>query len=78
MNQVVLTPEQQFYVSKLLGYDYDIIYRPGKLNLTADALSRRDEDSSLQAYIALENLILSSLQQVNASDAGLVQLHAQF
>ena len=40
MTQVVLTPEQQYYLSKLMGYDFEILYRPGKLNQAADALSR--------------------------------------
>ena len=40
MNQVVLTPEQQYYLLKLIGYDFEIIFRPGKHNQVADALSR--------------------------------------
>jgi len=37
----VVTPKQQKWVSKLLGYDYEIISRPGRTNSAADALSRR-------------------------------------
>ncbi|MCH86039.1 hypothetical protein A2U01_0006893, partial [Trifolium medium] len=40
MTQVIQTPEQQFYLSKLLGYSYDILYKPGGQNRVADALSR--------------------------------------
>ena len=37
---MIQTPEQQFYLSKLLGYHYDIQYKPGRTNTVADALSR--------------------------------------
>lgn len=43
LTQVIQTPEQQFYLSKLLGYHYDIQYKPGKTNTVADALSRCQE-----------------------------------
>ncbi|PNY17392.1 Ty3/gypsy retrotransposon protein [Trifolium pratense] len=40
MTQVIQTPEQQFYLAKLLGYSYEIMYKPGPQNRVADALSR--------------------------------------
>lgn len=40
MSQVIQTPEQQNYLVKLLGYDYEIKYKPGSTNIVADALSR--------------------------------------
>ncbi|GAU36702.1 hypothetical protein TSUD_16140 [Trifolium subterraneum] len=40
MTQVIQTPEQQFYLAKLLGYSYEIVYKPGPQNRIADALSR--------------------------------------
>nr|MDZ8005255.1 RNase H-like domain-containing protein [Nostoc sp. DedSLP05] len=50
MEQRVAHPEQQKWVSKLLGYDYEITYKKGKENVVADALSRKFEDSAeLQA-----------------------------
>jgi len=44
--QVVQTPEQQYYLSKLLGYTYEIVYEPGATNRVVDALSRIDESLS--------------------------------
>lgn len=40
MQQVIQTPEQQYYLTKLLGYNYEIFYKPGKTNAAADAMSR--------------------------------------
>ena len=36
--------EQKEWVTKMLGYDFEIIYKRGKQNVVADALSRKDED----------------------------------
>lgn len=47
LDQRVATPEQQKYVAKLLGYDYEILYRPGRENSAADALSRRPDSPLL-------------------------------
>jgi len=41
LEQRVAMPEQQKWVIKLLGYDYEIIYRLGHENSATDALSRR-------------------------------------
>lgn len=40
MSQVIQTSEQQTYLVKLLGYDYNIRYKPSPTNTVADALSR--------------------------------------
>ncbi|XP_026459814.1 uncharacterized protein LOC113360524 [Papaver somniferum] len=39
LDQKISSLEQQKWLSKLLGYDYEIIFRPGKDNAAADALS---------------------------------------
>lgn len=40
MTQVIQTHEQQFYLAKLLGYSYEIVYKQGAQNNVVDALSR--------------------------------------
>lgn len=58
MIQVILTPKQQYYMTKLLRYDYDIPYRLRKLNWVANALSRKVEQSSLCACTSITFPIL--------------------
>jgi hypothetical protein len=43
LDQRLTTIPQHTWVSKLFGYDFFVEYRQGKLNVVADALSRRDE-----------------------------------
>ncbi|XP_056696470.1 transposon Tf2-1 polyprotein isoform X1 [Spinacia oleracea] len=40
LQQKISTPFQQFWLSKLMGFDYEIQYKSGRENLAADALSR--------------------------------------
>jgi hypothetical protein len=39
MEQHISSPEQKKWVTKLFGYDYEIIYKKGKDNVVVDALS---------------------------------------
>ena len=43
LQQRITTTDQQNWVAKLLGYNFEITYKPGKENRAADALSRREE-----------------------------------
>ncbi|GJW25283.1 ty3-gypsy retrotransposon protein [Tanacetum coccineum] len=47
LTQVVQSPEQYKWASKLLGYDFEVHYKPGKENRVADALSRIEESQLL-------------------------------
>ena len=44
LEQRLSSEEQQTWVTKILGYDFEIIYKKGKLNVVADALSRKNEE----------------------------------
>ena len=44
LEQRLSSKEQQKWVRKMLGYEFEIIYKKGKKNVVADALSRKDED----------------------------------
>lgn len=47
LEQRITTQNQQNWLAKLLGYEFDIIYKVGASNKVADALSRREEDLEL-------------------------------
>lgn len=38
MYQVIQHPDQHYYLTKLIGYDYDISYKPRKENSVLDSL----------------------------------------
>lgn len=61
--QTIQTPEQQKWVSKLQGFNFEFFYKPGKANQVADALSRRtSEESTL--ILAVSSPIPVLLQQL--------------
>ena len=43
ISQAIQTPERHCYLARLLGFDYSIQYRTGKVNVVADVLSRCSE-----------------------------------
>lgn len=56
LEQRLVAVEHQKWLTKLLGYDFDIIYKPGLENKAVDALSRRNSDISL-AVLSVPTLI---------------------
>ena len=59
MDQVIQTPEQHQYLSKLLGFNYTIVYKPEKEIIDVDALSRIEEDREVAATEKLQQLVFS-------------------
>nr|GEX34495.1 hypothetical protein [Tanacetum cinerariifolium] len=56
LNQKLTTPFQFKWLPKLLGYDYEIVYKKGSKNVVADALSRDDSSGELLQIITGEIL----------------------
>ena len=56
LEQRLVAVEHQKWLTKLLGYDFDIVYKPGLENRAADALSRIYQDVSL-AVLTIPSLL---------------------
>jgi hypothetical protein len=55
LEQRIFSEEQQKWVTNMLGYDFEIIYKKGKKNVVVDALSRKDE--YLEAFLYAISII---------------------
>ena len=82
LSQVVQTPDQQFYLRKLMGFKFKIEYKSGASNKVADALSRQEDDTSvadphLLALFAQPSLdIMATIRTENSSLPNLLALHS--
>lgn len=65
LSQTIQTLAQQKWLTKLLGYDFEILYKPGKENVVADALSRitSDDPPVYTAISTCQPLLLTQLQE---------------
>lgn len=52
LEQKITTPFQHMWLSKLMGYTFDIQYKKGKENVAADALSRLSGSQLLQLTLS--------------------------
>ncbi|CAM8971233.1 unnamed protein product [Rhodiola kirilowii] len=75
LTQATHTPEQQRWIAKLMGFDFEVVYKPGRLNGAADALSRIPE-ASLSAMSLSRPIfgILQTLRYLFATDSEASQL----
>ena len=55
LEQRLSSKEQYKWVTKILGYDFEIVYKKGKQNVVTDALSRKDED--VEAFLCAISII---------------------
>jgi len=51
--QCLLFPQQNKWLAKMLGYDYEIIYKKGRENVVEDALSCQFEEESILLAISI-------------------------
>jgi hypothetical protein len=77
LDQRHTTISQHTWVSKLFGYDFIVEYKQSKLNMVADALSRRTEDNMAAHSLSSPTFALyDQLQQECVSLRQAVQLRS--
>ncbi|GJR81588.1 putative mitochondrial protein, partial [Tanacetum coccineum] len=74
LDQRVIEGDHQRWISKLSGYDFEIVYRPGKENGFADALLRRGEGVAFAQLTTSISSIHSGLEDELRQDSYLTNL----
>lgn len=68
MEQRITTSEQQKWVSKLFGYDYEIMYKPDKDNQAADALSYNYNSPTLHVLFTASTPLWDKIREESRSN----------
>ena len=75
MEQREIGTEYQRWISKLMGYDFEICYRPGRTNVVADALSRKTGgEMELGALVSSYTVNWEDVQRQIKADRGIQQI----
>ncbi|WVZ92949.1 LOW QUALITY PROTEIN: hypothetical protein U9M48_038979, partial [Paspalum notatum var. saurae] len=78
LDQQLATLPQHHWVSKLLGFDFSVEYKPGRLKVVADALSRHDADLCvLPSLFGPMFDIIDDLRRAASGDLVLVSMSEQ-
>ncbi|GKD33552.1 putative reverse transcriptase domain-containing protein [Tanacetum coccineum] len=64
LNQKELNMRQRRWLELLSDYDYEIRYHPGKANVVADALSRKERDQPLRVQALIMTIGLDLPKQI--------------
>lgn len=78
MEQREVGGDYQKWVRKLIGFDFEIQYKPGAHNRVADALSRRGTDTvQLSALVTTQGVEWEELEKELAGDVNLKKLRQE-
>jgi len=74
LEQQITTFDQQWWVAKLLGYDYEIQYCPGWENTIVDSFSRKPARPILNSLFVSQAHIWEEIKEATRSDEYTIQL----
>ncbi|KAF7842370.1 wall-associated receptor kinase-like 10 [Senna tora] len=74
---ILINEDQQKWASKLMGYSFEIQYKPGVENKAADSLSRREEKIELNAFSVWKFDELDSWEEEVRKDKRLSEIKEQ-
>ncbi|KAJ9545341.1 hypothetical protein OSB04_025048 [Centaurea solstitialis] len=66
-DQKELNMRQRRWLELLKGYDYDLLYHPGKANVVADALSRKNHGDGFGVTLNRISVVSSLMEKIKAS-----------
>ena len=78
LQQMIIFPGQHSWLTKLMGYDYEIVYKKGKENTAADGLSRiHSSELLVMAVSSISSELVQEIQDSWERDPALQSLISQ-